>query len=85
MNSTIQGMLDALPGIITDETAQLVKGSSPQVQAIATAVATIASGAALTAYNTALLGSATDPWIKFHSGPIDSSNMCEITILSRHV
>jgi hypothetical protein len=37
------------------------------------------------AYNTALLGTPESPWIKFHSGPIDSSNMCEITILNRHM
>lgn len=49
------------------------------------ATATIASGAALNAYNTVLLGTTVDPWIKVHSGPIDSLNMCEITILSRHV
>jgi hypothetical protein len=49
------------------------------------ATATIASGAALNAYNVALLGSPSDPWLKFHSGPIDGFNMSEITILSRHV
>ena len=32
-----------------------------------------------------LLGSTDAPWVKFHSGPIDSTNMCEITILNRHV
>ena len=49
------------------------------------ATATIASGAALTAYNTGLLGSATEPWLKFTLGQQDTNGMAEIIILGRHV
>jgi hypothetical protein len=71
------------PGIPNN--TYIVSGATTSWVLSNAALATIASGAALAVYNTALLGSTDAPWVKFHSGPIDSNNMCEITILNRHV
>jgi len=48
------------------------------------ALATVASGAAMTTYNTGLLGTASDPWLRFSTGQIDSNGVCEVTILRRY-
>jgi hypothetical protein len=48
------------------------------------ATATIASGAALVASNTGILGSAVDPWIKFRTGQLDANNIAEVLIANRH-
>lgn len=42
------------------------------------------SGGAASFYNTALLGSVTDPWIVFRTGQIDANNVCEVMIKNRH-
>jgi len=48
------------------------------------ALATVATATvAMSAYNTALLGTPSDPWIRFSTGQIDGNNVSEVTVLRR--
>jgi len=48
------------------------------------ALATVASGGAMSAYNTGLLGTTIDPWIRLSTGQQDTNGVAEVTILNRH-
>lgn len=48
------------------------------------ALATVsAATVAMSAYNTGVLGFASEPWIRFSTGQLDSNGMAEVTILTR--
>lgn len=62
----------------------IVSGSGTSWVFSQNALATVASGGAMTTYNTMPLGSVANPWIKFRTGLIDSNNMAEVLIPERH-
>lgn len=63
----------------------IVSGSSTSWVFSQNALATVSAATiAMSAYNTALLGNALNPWIRFSTGQIDSNGMAEVTILVRH-
>jgi hypothetical protein len=62
----------------------IVSGSGTSWVFSNAALATVASGGAMTTYNTLLLGSLTDPWLKFRTGVIDNNDVAEILISNRH-
>lgn len=80
------GQMVTGPGI--PDNTFIVSGATTTWVLSNVATATIASGAALNAYNTALLGGTgggtVDPWIRFRTGEIDANGIAEVMIASRH-
>ena len=77
------GQMVTGPGIPAN--TYIVSGATTSWVFSNAATATIASGAALTAYNTALLGDSTgSPWIQFRTGNVDSNGVVEVLITGRH-
>ena len=77
------GQMVSGPGIALN--SYIVSGATTSWVISQPATATIASGAALTSYNTALLGSVTAPWLKFTVDQQDTNGITEIVIHERHV
>lgn len=76
------GQMITGPGIPAN--TYLVSGATTSWVMSQAALATIASGGAMSAYNTALLGTPTDPFLVFRTGQIDSNNVSEVTLKNRH-
>jgi len=89
-NVTTSGATGLAPGqFITSPlfpaNTYIVSGATTSWVFSQSALATVsAATVALNAYNTALLGTTLDPWIRFSTGQVDSNGIAEVTILKRN-
>lgn len=78
----VVGQMVTGPGIPPN--TYIVSGSSTTWVMSNAALATISSGGASAFYNTALLGTVVEPWLKFRTGVQDANGVAEILIANRH-